>query len=69
MQEDPEPIPDPRIEPTLTMLRAARLLGVTPKRASEAAKAGQIPTILVGRRRVVPTAKLLELLGMAIPTP
>jgi hypothetical protein len=57
-------LPNPELEPTIPVVRAGRLLGVGRNRAYAAARAGQIPTILVGRRRVVPTAKLLELLGV-----
>lgn len=63
-----EPLPDPRTEPTISIVRAGRLLGVSQNVAYEAAKAGQIPTIPVGRRLLVPTAKLLELLGVSEPT-
>lgn len=68
-QEDAgEPLPDPRLEPTLSIVRAGRLLGVSRNTAYEAARSGQIPTIPVGRRRLVPTVKLLELLGVTSPT-
>lgn len=58
-----EPLPDPRVEPTISIVRTGRILGISRNIAYEAAKSGQIPTIPVGRRRLVPTAKLLELLG------
>lgn len=63
-----EPMPDPRVEPTISIVRAGRLLGVSRNTAYEAAKSGQIPTIPVGRRRLVPTTKLLELLGVSEAT-
>jgi len=43
---------------------AAILLGVSRSAAYRAAKAGQIPTITFGRRLLVPTCLLLEMLGL-----
>ena len=45
---------------------AAILLGVSRSVAYRAAKAGQIPTIAFGRRLLVPTCRLLEMLGLPI---
>ena len=49
--------------PTITVGEAARLLGVSRSSAYEAARRGQIPTLRVGRRLLVPVPALLSLLG------
>jgi excisionase family DNA binding protein len=48
---------------TLTVPEAAQLLGVSRGTAYEAARAGELPTVRLGRRLLVPRARLLELLG------
>lgn len=53
---------------TMTIEAAARLLGISRGAAYRAAAAGQIPTIRIGRRLLVPTARLLEMLGVDQPT-
>lgn len=64
-------LPDPKAEPTLTVERAAGVLGVSRGSAYEAARRGELPTIRVGRRLLVPTAALLRLIGYepAAPSP
>jgi excisionase family DNA binding protein len=57
-------LPDPFARPTLTIPEAAKLLGVSKSCAYEAAKQGHLPIIQVAGRRLVPTAKLLRLLGI-----
>jgi excisionase family DNA binding protein len=47
----------------LTVEQAARLLGISRGLAYSAARSGQLPTIRLGRRLLVPTARLLELVG------
>lgn len=47
---------------TYTMVEAARLLGIGRTVAYEAARQGQIPTIRVGRRLLVPRAALERML-------
>lgn len=49
---------------TLTVEDAGRLLGISRGAAYRAAACGQIPTIRVGRRLLVPTARLHQLLGL-----
>jgi excisionase family DNA binding protein len=61
-------LPDPFMRPTLTIPEAAKLLGVSKSCAYEAAKEGQLPSIQVAGRRLVPTAKLLRLLGLDCTT-
>jgi len=55
-------LPDPANEPTLRVEHAGRLLGISRSTAYEAARSGEIPALRFGRRLVVPTAALLELL-------
>lgn len=55
-------LPDPIETPTVTVPVAASILGVSRNSAYDAAKAGEIPTIRIGSRLVVPTAALLRLL-------
>ena len=52
--------------PTMSVSDAAILLGVSRSAAYRAAKAGQIPTIAFGRRLLVPTCRLLEILGVPL---
>jgi excisionase family DNA binding protein len=49
---------------TLSVEEAGRLLGVSRGVAYEAARSGQLPTIRLGRRILVPRARLLELVGV-----
>ncbi|TVP66081.1 MAG: DNA-binding protein [Nitriliruptor sp.] len=49
---------------TLSVEEAGRLLGISRGAAYRAAGRGQIPTIRVGRRLLVPTARLHQLLGL-----
>jgi excisionase family DNA binding protein len=51
------------LPPTLTIPEAARLVGISRSAGYRAAAKGEIPTIRIGRRLLVPTARLLELLG------
>jgi excisionase family DNA binding protein len=48
---------------TMSVEDAAKLLGVSRGLAYEAARRGELPTIKLGRRLLVPTARLLELVG------
>ena len=51
------------LPPTLTIPEAGRLLGISRSAAYRAAAKGEIPTIRIGRRLLVPTAKLFDMLG------
>lgn len=58
-------IPDPGLRPTITVPEAGALLDLAPRTSYDAAKRGEIPTIRVGRRLLVPTARFLrEVLGL-----
>ncbi len=48
---------------TMTIAEAAELLGISRSAAYRAVARGEIPTIRIGRRFLVPTAKLYRLLG------
>ncbi len=49
---------------TMTVEQAGQLLGISRRSAYRAAAAGAIPTIRLGRRILVPTARLHRLLGI-----
>lgn len=53
-------IPDAATEPTISVKRAASVLGISVRHAYAAAERGEIPSIRVGRSIVVPTARFLE---------
>jgi excisionase family DNA binding protein len=50
---------------TVTVWEAARILGVGRNKAYEAARSGEIPTIRIGKRLLVPLAALERLLAVA----
>ena len=50
---------------TISVEAAAAMLGIGRRSAYRAAAAGQLPTIRMGRRLLVPTQRLLDLLGIA----
>lgn len=50
---------------TMTIEEAARALGVGRSSAYEAARRGELPTIRIGHRVLVPRAALAQLLGEA----
>lgn len=50
---------------TLDIEEAAKLLGIGRKCAYAAARSGGIPTIQIGRRRLVPKAALMRLIDSA----
>jgi excisionase family DNA binding protein len=58
-------VPEGRLTITITIPEAAEILHIGRDAAYAAAKRGEIPTLRLGRRIVVPTAKLFALLGVA----
>jgi excisionase family DNA binding protein len=54
------------LPPTISVEHAAKLLGVSRSVAYRAAASGQLPTISFGRRLLVPTSRLLEMLGLPV---
>jgi excisionase family DNA binding protein len=57
-------LPRPEDEPTLTVERTAKVLGIGKSSAYAAVSRGEIPVIRVGGRLLVPTAALRRLLGI-----
>lgn len=57
-------IPDPEIEPTLSIPMAGAIFGLSRAASYQAARRGEIPTIRLGKRLLVPTAKLRAMLGL-----
>lgn len=57
-------LPNPKTTPTISVEDAGKVLGLSKDSAYKAAHAGQIPTLRFGRKILVPTARLLELLGL-----
>lgn len=51
-------------KPTLTVEEAAAVLGIGRNSAYEAVRRGEIPSIRIGRRIVIPTARLIALVGL-----
>lgn len=64
MDSNSRPVGSPRRR-TLTVSEAAELLGIGKNAAYEAAKRGDIPSLRIGRRVVVPREALEELLRQA----
>ena len=57
------------LPPTISIERAARLLGLSRSTAYRAAATGQLPTLAFGRRRLVPTFRLMQMLGIPEEAP
>ena len=57
-------LPNPDERPTLTVDMAASVLGISRNSAYEGVRSGQIPSVRIGRRILVPTARLIDLLGI-----
>ena len=51
---------------TVTVEEAATILGVGRNKAYEAARSGEIPTIRIGKRLLVPLAALERLLAVGV---
>ncbi len=59
----PARLPDPRTQPTLNLWpETGRFLGLSRQSTYDAANRGDIPTLRIGRRILVPTAALARLL-------
>jgi excisionase family DNA binding protein len=52
------------LPPTITVEQAGEVLGISRRSAYRAATTGELPTIKLGRRLLVPTARLFDLLGL-----
>ena len=58
-------LPDPEEQPVMEIPDVGRLLfGLKPAASYKAAARGDFPVITSGRRKVVPTAKLRQMLGL-----
>lgn len=57
-------VPDPIERPTLTVDETAVILQISRSTLYDALRAGEVPCIRVGRRVLVPTARLRDLLGL-----
>ena len=53
---------------TYTIAQAARLLGIGRNQAYEAARRGELPTIRIGARLLVPRERLHRMLGADVAT-
>lgn len=70
----PRPAESPRratarlaeLPPTLTIEEAGQMLGISRRSAYRAAARGELPTLRLGRRLLVPTPRLLALLGLSV---
>lgn len=60
-------VPDAAAEPTISAKRAAAILGISIRHAYVAIERGDIPSIRVGRKVVVPTARFLAKYSELIP--
>ncbi|ALD14209.1 hypothetical protein AES38_09560 [Clavibacter capsici] len=56
---------DARTRLTVTVTEAAELLGIGRQSAYAAVRAGEIPSVKIGHRILVPTAQLLALVSAA----
>jgi excisionase family DNA binding protein len=52
---------------TIKIEEAAKILGISRNTAYEAVKSGQLPTVKIGRRFLVPKAALERMLESAVP--
>ena len=57
-------VPDPNLEPTITLARAAAILGIGLTTIYDAAHRGELPVIKVSRSYRVLTGKFLEQYGL-----
>lgn len=61
------PLPNPMREPTISVQRAAELLGISRGSAYEAVRCGQVPNIRIERRPAVVSRRRLRFLGPGVP--
>ncbi|MGI8633059.1 MAG: helix-turn-helix domain-containing protein [Solirubrobacterales bacterium] len=52
------------LPPTLTVEQTGELLGISRYAAYQAAATGELPVLRLGRRLLVPTPRLLAMLGL-----
>lgn len=54
------------LPPTLSVEEAGEILGISRRSAYRAANRGELPTLRLGRRLLVPTPRLLSMLGAMV---
>jgi len=59
-------LPNPETEPTVSVERAGEVIGISRGSAYEGVRRGEIPSIRIGHRVLIPTAALLRLVGIRI---
>lgn len=57
-------LPDVRTEPTVSVVRAGKCCGLAKGASYRAAARGDLPVIRIGQKLRVPTAALLDMLGL-----
>lgn len=57
-------LPDPDTEPTISVDRAAVIIGISRRCAYAAVEHGELPAVRIGKRIVIPTAKFLRQIGL-----
>lgn len=60
-------IPDPTEQPTMTVEQTGEALGISRSTAYDGVASGEIPSIRVGRRLLVPTAAVRRMLLLDHP--
>ncbi|HEY5171177.1 MAG TPA: helix-turn-helix domain-containing protein [Acidimicrobiia bacterium] len=58
------PLPSPEERPTLSVEETAAILGLGRNTVYDALRSGALPSVRVGRRYLVPTARLASMLGI-----
>ena len=59
---------EPMTRQTLSVREAAEMLGISKAHAYDCARSGEIPSITLGRRVVIPRRALEDLLGLTAST-
>jgi excisionase family DNA binding protein len=62
MSTNPPTLDELRARPTITVAEAAQLLSIGKNTAYTAIKRGEIPSLRIGGRVLIPTARLIALL-------
>lgn len=57
------------LPPTISIKQASELLGISLRSAYKCARTGELPTLRLGRRLLVPTPKLMRMLGVEPESP
>ena len=63
-----QPAHDPNVQPTMSVEEAGKVLGISRASAYEGVRAGEIPSIRIGRQTLVPTAAVRWMLGLDLET-